>query len=57
MNKELEIDHFKLELAADKMYNALKVFLHTEWLRALECNDPKAFEQAKQACESYERIK
>ena len=57
MDKELEIDHLKLELSAVKMYNALKVLLHSEKLRPLESNDIKAFEQARLAVQSYELIK
>lgn len=46
-----------LEVSADMMYNALKVFLHSEKLRPLlEVNDKKAFDQATQACSYHDAL-
>lgn len=43
-----------LREAADLMYSALKVILHSERLRPLlACNDPKALDQAVWACSFY----
>jgi hypothetical protein len=46
---------FKLQDSADKLYNALQVMLKSEKLKCLlEVNDKMAYDQAKQAVQSYE---
>jgi hypothetical protein len=46
---------FELQVSAEKMYNALKVVLESGKLKCLfEVNDKMAYDQAKQAVQSYE---
>jgi hypothetical protein len=46
---------FELQVSAEKMYNALKVVLESGKLKCLfEVNDKMAYDQAKQAIQSYE---
>ena len=53
---EEELDLFKLQLASEKMYNALKVLLTSPKLLALlQTNDNQAYSQARQAVELYEQ--
>ena len=52
---EEELDLFKLQLASEKMYNALKVLLTSPKLLALlQTNDNQAYSQAKAAVQLYE---
>jgi hypothetical protein len=46
---------FELQVSAEKMYDALKVVLESGKLKCLfEVNDKMAYDQAKQAVQSYE---
>jgi hypothetical protein len=46
---------FELQVTAEKMYNALKVVLESGKLKCLfEVNDKMAYDQAKNAVQSYE---
>jgi len=46
---------FELQVTAEKMYDALKVVLESGKLKCLfEVNDKMAYDQAKQAVQSYE---
>ena len=46
---------FQLQDSADKMYNALQVLMTSpKLISLLQVNDQKAFDQAKEAVQSYE---
>jgi hypothetical protein len=49
-----EEDLLKLQMAAEKMHDALKVLLHSSRLKPLQDNDRMAFKQAKEAVQYYE---
>lgn len=52
---EEEMDLFKLQQSAEKMYHALKVLLTSPKLICLlQVNDQMAYSQAKQAVQLYE---